>query len=258
MVFNNKKDSPVASYHLSQAPLDIVDETRYLGVTLQSDLKFNKLIRSKIAKAQQQLGMIKRALFDAPEHARLIAYTSLCPPNLEYASSVWDPVSKKLDHDIEMVQRKGLRFMRNIKGRHGVTEAMEQIGLQPLSLRRKTNRRNLLLRLLLSKEEHFKSLISAYEELTNDRLDHPTTRSTSRGDPHHVETHQPYMLESVCIITASCQKQYESLKQKYSQQTIATIMHHRNYKMQMLHDIRPILPDNYKMQTLHKYGPTKS
>ena len=45
------------------------------------------------------------------------------PYILEYASEVWDPSSRKLEQQIEAVQRKAVRFIEILKGRRdSVTE----------------------------------------------------------------------------------------------------------------------------------------
>ena len=183
MMFNQTQYSPQPNYSLSNTQLEVVDETKYLGVTIQSDLKFNKHITSKTAKARQQTGMVKRALYDAPERAKLLAYTSLCRPHVEYASAVWDPALEYLKHDIEMVQNNAIRFISKLKGRDSITEARGKLNLQTLCERRQNSRRSLLMRLLSSEENH-SSLISSYDELTQVRLpNQPTTRAATRGDP---------------------------------------------------------------------------
>ena len=73
--------------------------------------------------------MIKRTLYNAPEKAKFLAYTSLCRPILEYAATVWDPQQKNLVHDIEMVQNSAVRFICNLKGRESVSEATENLNL---------------------------------------------------------------------------------------------------------------------------------
>ena len=45
---------------------------------------------------------------------KLLAYSTLCKPILEYASEVWDPSSKQLEQQIEAVQRKAFRFIKNL------------------------------------------------------------------------------------------------------------------------------------------------
>ena len=178
-----KLKSPSSDYRLGNVPLDIVQQTKYLGVLLQSDLKFSNHICDKVNKANRQVGMIKRALYNAPEAAKLLAYTSLCRPHVEYAASVWDPYLECLSHDIEMIQNKAVRFISNIKGRESVTEAREKLCLDTLVNRRKKIRHNLLLR-LLSNEEHHRLLVNDYDELCSDNPDNtPTTRAMARGVP---------------------------------------------------------------------------
>ena len=93
--------------------------------------------------ANRQVGMIKRALHNAPETAKLLAYTSLCRPHVEYAASVWDPYLECLsllvshDDDIETIQNKAVPFISNIKGRESVTKAREKLCLDTLVNRRK-------------------------------------------------------------------------------------------------------------------------
>ena len=45
--------------------------------------------------------MIKRVLHGATKKAKLLAYTTLCRPLVEYASSVWDPVLEYQTYDID-------------------------------------------------------------------------------------------------------------------------------------------------------------
>ena len=66
MCFNQKLSAPVADYSLGEAKLETTHENKYLGVIIQSDLKFTTHnIKQKVARAKQQLGMIKRALHGA-------------------------------------------------------------------------------------------------------------------------------------------------------------------------------------------------
>ena len=68
-----------------------MDEVKYLGVVMQSNLKFNRHIASKANSAKKVLGCIKYALNDAPQPVKLLAYSSLCRPILKYADVLWDP-----------------------------------------------------------------------------------------------------------------------------------------------------------------------
>ena len=66
-------------------------------------MKFTAHIPRKLMTANQQLGIIKRALllYWALTNAKLFAYKTLCLPHLEYyAAAAWDPSSKKDISDI--------------------------------------------------------------------------------------------------------------------------------------------------------------
>ena len=100
LLFNQIFKSPSSDYHLRIVPLEIGQQSKYLGALLQSDLKFSNQIGDKVNKADQQLGMIKRALYKTLESAKLLAYASLCRPHVEYAASVWDPYLECHNHVI--------------------------------------------------------------------------------------------------------------------------------------------------------------
>ena len=126
MPFNDNKCHAIASYKLGSTSLEWVEETKYLGVTIQTNLKFEH----KTRQASKVIGIVKFTLYDAPRQARLLAYTSLCHPILEHADAVWDPSLKKTITDIEMVQNLAVRFISRLKGR--VSEARCELGLQTL------------------------------------------------------------------------------------------------------------------------------
>ena len=96
MGFNAKRRIPL------YITLGHVTETKYLGVTLQSNLRFDSHITNKISKARQQLGVLRRALHWVPKTAKLLAYKSLCRPHLEYASASWDPFLRSHVNSIEI------------------------------------------------------------------------------------------------------------------------------------------------------------
>ena len=86
MAFNSRAVLP--SYRLGTTNVLWVEETRYLEVTLQQNLKFEKHISEKVDKARRILGTIKHTIQTAPEKSKPLAYTSLCRPVMEYADTL--------------------------------------------------------------------------------------------------------------------------------------------------------------------------
>ena len=101
LLFNNRGKFP--HYSLHGHKLEIVEEVKYLGVIIRSDMKFTAHIQRKFVTANQQLGIIKRALYWGPTNAKLLAYKTLCLPHFEYAAAAWDPSNKKDISDIEQL-----------------------------------------------------------------------------------------------------------------------------------------------------------
>ena len=127
MAFNSRAVLP--SYRLGTTNVVWVEETQYLGVTLQQNLKFDKHISEKVGKASRILGVIKHTIQTEPGKSKLLACTSLCRPIMEYADTLWDPAHKQSVDSLEKIQSKAVRFISNLKVRESVTEAKALLGL---------------------------------------------------------------------------------------------------------------------------------
>ena len=112
-----------------QYSLECVDQTAYLGIEIQSNLKFDKRITSKIKSASKFLGCIKYFLHEESERGKLLAYTTLCRPILEYTDALWDPSDNTTSNAMEHVQSQAVLFIKKNKGRRGVTEGRAQLEL---------------------------------------------------------------------------------------------------------------------------------
>ena len=64
---------------------------KYLGVILQSNLKWNKHIEEKIAGANSVLGLLRRNIKVASTCVKNLTYKALIRPKLECASVVRSP-----------------------------------------------------------------------------------------------------------------------------------------------------------------------
>ena len=127
----------------------------------------------------------------ARKEARLLAYTSLCRPVLEYADVVWDPHVKSTIHAIEIVQNTTIRFIKHLKGREeSVSAARDDLKLDSLEKRRKTHRLSLLLKILQDEDRHH-ALLQEYKELLRDRERCTIkTRAATRGEQNSLATNK--------------------------------------------------------------------
>ena len=100
-----KRSPPPCSYFLGsqQIPMKLV--VKYLGVFINSQLKWSDRVKNITAKAFQSLNYLRHTLFSCSQSIKSIAYKSIVRPILEYPSPVWGPhLTKDVSH-LESVQR---------------------------------------------------------------------------------------------------------------------------------------------------------
>ena len=112
-------------------------DTRYLGVDLASDLSWKNHIERTCSKANRQLAFLRRNLQIQNTRVKKTAYKGLVRPVTEYCCTVWDSNYKKYKNQLESVQRRAARFVRNRYERQApVTEMVNNLRWDPLELRR--------------------------------------------------------------------------------------------------------------------------
>lgn len=140
------------NYLLHGHVLENVDSAKYLGVTLQSDLRWSKHIDGVTNKASRSIGFLRRNLKVNSRKIKETAYKSLVRPLVEYAAPVWDPHTAKDIKKVEMTQRRAARYVTN---RHhntsSVSEMLHDLNWRSLEDRRRDARLTLLYRALHGK-----------------------------------------------------------------------------------------------------------
>ena len=132
------KRNPISyDYTLHQHILQKETSTKYLGITIQKDLKWNKHIDNISASASKQLNFLKRNLKVTSKNVKEKAYTALVRPKLEYSCCVWDPHTKSQENQLEMVQRRAARYTCNrYHNTSSVTDMINELNWPTLKLRR--------------------------------------------------------------------------------------------------------------------------
>ena len=88
-VTNKVKHVINSSYSLHGTDLHFTNNAKYLGVTINSKLKWKPHIDIMCKKANSTRGCIQRNLHGCPRRAKEQAYVTYVRPILEYTSSVW-------------------------------------------------------------------------------------------------------------------------------------------------------------------------
>jgi hypothetical protein len=141
MHFSHARNNTHYDYLLHNTPLSSVSETKYLGVTITSDLSWRSHITKTVAGASKTLNFVNRNLRLASTDTKLTAFTSLIRPKLEYAASVWDPHHKNHVHSLERVQNRAIRSaLSNWDRGSSITNMRSQLKLNTLEHRRNVSR----------------------------------------------------------------------------------------------------------------------
>ena len=75
--------------------LEVVQDTKYLGITIKDDLIWNLHINNIVSSANQVQGMLSRNIKEAPQQTKITAINTLFRPIVEYSAAIWDPYTQE-------------------------------------------------------------------------------------------------------------------------------------------------------------------
>ena len=128
-------------YTLGGEIIEEVNQAKYLGVTLTSELNWSTHIDITTNKANSTLGFLRRNLRYSPKSLKELSCMSLVHSKLEYCASIWDPHFTKDIDKLERVNRRAARFVSNDYRWHSsVTSMLQDLGWQDLASRRRNIR----------------------------------------------------------------------------------------------------------------------
>ena len=122
-------------YKINGDELDHVFEEKDLGVTIDSDLKFEDHMSLKIIKANAIMGLIRRSFsfLDCKLFKKL--FITFVRPHLEYAQAVWAPHLIKHINMIENVQRRATKLVDGLNNVE-YSDRLKRLNLPTLAYRR--------------------------------------------------------------------------------------------------------------------------
>ena len=142
----SKKKSPSEfTYSIHNTDISITSNAKYLGVTINNKLSWNRHISIICGKANSTLNFLHRNFKSCSPKVKDKLYCTYVRPALEYCSSVWDPHTDLNINKLEGVQRRAARFVNNNFSRETrVTPMLQALNWVPLSERRAKAKTTLL------------------------------------------------------------------------------------------------------------------
>ena len=122
-------------YKIGEVEIEHVSDKKNLGVLIDEDLSFEEHISTKVRKANQIMGLIRRSFTYLDEKSFVKLYTALVRPHLEYARRVWSPHLKKHQDLIEKVQMRATKLVDHLGGLD-YSERLKRLNLPSLAFPR--------------------------------------------------------------------------------------------------------------------------
>ena len=120
----NKLTLIIGNYQIHDYILEQVHCAKYLGIYVDSKLTFNAHVETIVKKTNSTHAFLARNIPRCCRKVKQMAYTSYIRPIVEYASSVWDPHTKRNTNKIEIVQH---RCARNVTGNFDSTSSVTSL-----------------------------------------------------------------------------------------------------------------------------------
>ena len=134
------------NYTIHKHSLKETKSAKYLGVTIDNELKWNEQTQIVKKKANNTLAFLRRNIpSKCTKKTKEQCVKSLVKPILEYGCCVWDPYLKTQIDNLEKVNKNAARFItKNYSYTHGSTaQNMHDLGWIPLEEQRARNKLNI-------------------------------------------------------------------------------------------------------------------
>ncbi|XP_071798867.1 uncharacterized protein [Asterias amurensis] len=144
-----KKTKLDHTFTISGQEIQHEKKCKYLGVTITDNLSWNTQAEAVRAKASRSLGLIRRTLGKCSKEVKETAYNTLVRPQLEFATSAWNPNTNRNIRIVESVQRQAARFvMKDYHQESSVSDMLTLLGWDTLHDRRLLHQVEILYKIL--------------------------------------------------------------------------------------------------------------
>ena len=102
IVPNKQRNVLTSSYCLHVQTLETASASKYLGITISSDLSWSTHVEDVAARGSRTVGFQRRHFRACTPKVKSATYTTTARPTLQYATATWDPQKQK---DIQLWKR---------------------------------------------------------------------------------------------------------------------------------------------------------
>ena len=139
------RSKPSLSILINSTPVSISDSVKYLGVTITSDLSWNRHVSNICLSTRKKLGLLYRTFHLCDQQSLSRLYRVLVLPKLDYCCCVWDPSTSVLVKRLESVNKFAAKICTK---RWSGPSSLSHLGWSDLSIRRKIQKVMLCRRIL--------------------------------------------------------------------------------------------------------------
>ena len=108
-----KRTDAKPSFEIDEQKINMITDTKYLGVQIDDKLQWDRHIEQVKAKALQALGLIKHAKKFLPSGVLQKMYRGIFEPHFSYCCSVWDCCSETKLNSLQKIQNRAARITTN-------------------------------------------------------------------------------------------------------------------------------------------------
>ena len=129
------REPAITQYTVLDSPVNRSNSQRDLGMSITSDLKWNKQVQDISLKANKMLGFVKRTTHViCNQSVRKALYLTMVRSQLAYGSQVWAPQTVGNIQTIERVQRRATKFILSLPYRTDISykDRLEILNIIPL------------------------------------------------------------------------------------------------------------------------------
>ena len=173
------RSKPSLSILINSTAVSVSDSVKYLGVTITSDLSWNRHVSNICLSARKKLGLLYRTFHLCDQQSLSRLYKVLVLPKLDYCCCVWDPSTSVLVKRLESVNKFAAKICTK---RWSGPSSLSHLGWSDLSIRHKIQK-IMLCRRILHKHYHSTYCLFLFSSQEYHSLKHaifiPFTRTKS-------------------------------------------------------------------------------